>query len=86
MKKGKGSSFVSFLFAMVAIGGAVAAISAYIKSKKAAEEIREDFLADLGYDFDDGTYYADADSFVGDFSAEEPESGEQEASESFTEE
>lgn len=58
MKK-KGNSFWSFFFALVAIGAAVAAFCAYIKSKKAAQEIREDFLSDLGYDFDDGTYYGD---------------------------
>ena len=43
----KGNNFLSFLFALVAIGGAIVAVCAYLKSKKAAKEIREDFLADL---------------------------------------
>ena len=49
------------MFARVAIGGAVAALCAYLKSKKAAEEIREDFLADLGYEFDDSGCYGGCD-------------------------
>ena len=49
----KGNNFLSFLFALVAISGAIVAVCAYLKSKKAAKEIREDFLADLGYEFDD---------------------------------
>lgn len=53
----KGNNFLSFLFALVAIGGAVVAVCAYLKSKRAAKEIREDFLADLGYEFDDSGCY-----------------------------
>ena len=58
----KGNNFISFIFALVAIGGAILAISAYIKSKKAAKEIREDFLADLGYEFDDSGCYCGDES------------------------
>lgn len=53
----KNNSFLSFLFALVAIGGAIVAVCAYLKSKRAAKEIREDFLADLGYEFDDSGCY-----------------------------
>jgi len=53
----KKTNFLSFLFALVAIGGAIVAVCAYLKSKKAAREIREDFLADLGYEFDDSGCY-----------------------------
>ena len=53
----KGNNFLSFLFALVAIGGAVVAVCAYLKSKRVAKEIREDFLADLGYEFDDSGCY-----------------------------
>lgn len=53
----KNNSFLSFLFALVAIGGAIVAVCAYLKSKRAAKEIREDFLADLGYEFDDSGSY-----------------------------
>ena len=49
----KKSTLISFIFALIALIGAAAAVVAYIKSKKAAQQIREDFLADLGYEFDD---------------------------------
>ena len=49
----KKSTLISLIFTLIALIGAAAAIVAYIKSKKAAQQIREDFLADLGYEFDD---------------------------------
>lgn len=62
----KGNNVLSFVFAMLAIAGAIAAVCAYLKSKKAAREIREDFLADLGYEFDDGGCYCDGGHCQGD--------------------
>ena len=55
----KSNNVLSFLFALLALCGAIAAVAAYLKSKKTAREIREDFLADLGYEFDDGGCYCD---------------------------
>jgi len=75
----KANNFVSFLFALVAIGGAIVAVCAYLKSKKAAEEIREDFLADLGYEFDDSGCYCggcEEDHCCGSSNPEEAVEGE----------
>ena len=53
----KNNSFLSFLFALVAIGVSLVSVCAFLKSKRDAKVIREDFLAELGYEFDDSGCY-----------------------------